>query len=221
MNVRSLLGGPLAKLGPAAIALASIAVATGCTESGTAVGEKSSVIQSQSPALAPIRQVDDAGRRLPFTTVFPNRWSRNNDGTRYEPCTAASAQILQSLRVDPTTAKDAAAADGQTVRGCRWRYKNESSSRLGQHVGNMNGGVTGISQYKLRYSDFMWFPDLTLDGRQVGLFSQGGDACDTLVESGTAFVFTHVALGRLDDDVTENCNRAIAFTRATIDLMPR
>lgn len=85
----------------------------------------------------------------------------------------------------------------------------------------MNGGDTGISDYKSRYSDFTWFPDLNISGRRVGLFSLGRDACDTIVESGRAFVFTDVALGRLDDDVTENCNRAIAFTRATIDLMPR
>ncbi len=85
----------------------------------------------------------------------------------------------------------------------------------------MNGGVTGISDYKLRNDDFTWFPDLSISGRRVGLFSLGGDACDTIVESGTAFVFTNVALGRSDDDVTENCKRAIAFTRATIGLMPR
>ena len=85
----------------------------------------------------------------------------------------------------------------------------------------MNGGVTGIPDYKAQYSDFTWFPDLDIGGRRVGLFSLGRDACDTIVESGTAFVFTHVALGYLHQDVTENCNRAIAFTRATIDLMPR
>lgn len=221
MTAQRPLGKIVVKLALLASALTSMVALEGCAVSGTAVGVRSTVGQSQTPKLTPIRQVDDLGRRLPFTTTFPNRWSRNNDGTTYEPCTALSAEALQSLHLNPGTASDAAIADGQTVRGCRWLYRDNSSHRLGQHVGNMNGGVTGISDYKLQYNDFTWFPDLTIGGRRVGLFSLGRDACDTLVESGTAFVFTNVALGRSDDDVTENCDRAIAFTRATIDLMPR
>ena len=205
----------------AASAVASIAALAGCSVSGTAVGESSSVVQSPTATSAPIRQVDDLGRRLPFTTTFPNRWSRNNDGTSYEPCTAVTLGILQLHNLDPRSVEDSAIADGQTVRGCNWRFRGEEFSTLGQDVGNMNGGDTGISDYKLRYADFTWFPDLSIGGRRVGLFSLGGDACDTIVESGTAFVFTNVALGRSGDDVTENCKRAIAFTRATIDLMPR
>ncbi|WP_411353227.1 DUF3558 family protein [Gordonia bronchialis] len=193
----------------------------GCSVSGTAVGEKSAVVQVQTSPPPPIRQVDDLGRRLPFSTTFPHRWSRNNDGTTYEPCTAVSADLLQSFHLDSSTVRDAAVADRQTARGCSWSYFGEMFSSLAQHVGNMNGGVTGISDYKSQYSDFTWFPDQNIGGRRVGLFSLGGDACDTLVESGTAFVFTDVSLGRRGDDVTENCNRAIAFTRATIDLMPR
>ncbi|QGS26423.1 DUF3558 domain-containing protein [Gordonia bronchialis] len=221
MRVSYPVDGAVAKLMLVVGALASTTAVTACSVSGTAVGVRSSVVQSQMPAPDPIRQVDDGGRRLPFATTFPHRWSRNNDGTTYEPCTALSPAALQSLHLDPATAKDAAVADGQTARGCSWRYQGQRYSRVAQHVGNMNGGVTGISDYKLRNDDFTWFPDLNIGGRRVGLFSLGGDACDTIVESGRAFVFTDVALGRLDDDVTENCNRAIAFTRATIDLMPR
>ncbi|MFT4127988.1 MAG: DUF3558 domain-containing protein, partial [Gordonia sp. (in: high G+C Gram-positive bacteria)] len=44
-----------------------------------------------------MRQTDDQGRRLPFDTEFPQRWSDGNDGTSYEPCTALSPDRLTEL----------------------------------------------------------------------------------------------------------------------------
>ena len=114
MTARCSSGRGTAMLALIGCVLASMVAVVGCSVSGTAVGEKSSVVQSQTTVAPPIRQIDDFGRRLPFTTKFPNRWSRNNDGTTYEPCTTLSLAALQSLHLDPATAKDAAVADGQT-----------------------------------------------------------------------------------------------------------
>lgn len=198
-------------------------VVSGCETSGSAVSEsrESTAEKAASQSYSEVRQVDDAGRRLPFKTYFPDRWSTNNDGTDYEPCTAIQNDLLERLNLDPGSVKDVAVANHQTARGCQWRYRNQAFAQVSQHVGNMNGGVTGIAQYKTRNRDFRWFPDQVIGGRTVGVFTSSVDTCDTILESGTAFVFTDVILGTTGDDVSENCRRALAFTRATIDLIPR
>uniref|UniRef100_UPI003D91BD80 DUF3558 family protein n=1 Tax=Gordonia sp. B7-2 TaxID=3420932 RepID=UPI003D91BD80 len=169
-----------------------------------------------------IRQVDDAGRRLPFMTVFPNRWSSNNDGTQYEPCTSVSDRVLASLGLDPRSVSDAAVADHQTVRGCEWDVLNRRRASASQYVGNLAGsGASDLDGYKAIFDDFRWFPDRMIDGRTVAVFSLGVDHCATITVSGRALVFTDAALDRDDKDVSENCNFALAFTRATINKIPR
>ncbi|WP_423785342.1 DUF3558 family protein [Gordonia bronchialis] len=204
----------------AAIQALLILGSVACTAPGEPVSSSSSVEVAES-TLVSIRQTDAVGRRLPFATKFPNRWSINNDGSTYEPCTSVNEEILVSLNLDPRTVKDAAVADHQTVRGCIWKYKGERFASADQHVGNMNGGVTSIEGYKARNRDFRWFADSSIDGRTIGVFSVSRDDCGTIVESGRAFVFTDVGVGTASDDVSENCRRALAFTRATIDLIPR
>lgn len=178
---------------------------------------------AQQPSMTPtIRQTDDAGRPLPFRTVFPNRWSTNNDGTSYEPCTSVTDAVLTSQGLDPSSARDAASVDHQTVRGCQWAIANTRRSSVSQHVGNMAGSRSGsLDDYKAFNDDFMWFPDQIIDGRTVGLFSLGADDCATIVVSGRAFVFTDATLDRDDASVAENCRVALAFTRATISQIPR
>lgn len=200
----------------------------GCSTDGSATGHKAAST-SYSTGLEPptststdeIRQVDDAGRPLPFRTVFPRRWSANNDGTPYEPCTAASAGPLASLNIDPSSVRDVASADHQTARGCQWEYRNERFAYISQFVGNMNRGVTTLAGYQAQYSFKHWFPDQMINGRVVGVVTGGPDECTTHVQSGRALVATTVGIGSTSNDVSENCRRALAFTRATIDLIPR
>jgi len=202
-------------------AFVALVSASGCTVSGTAVSEGPAASHSASRA-PEVRQRDDAGRLLPFKTVFPNRWSQNNDGTTYEPCTYVTEPVLMKMGLDPKSAKDAAVADHQTVRGCDWRFTNSESSSLSQSVGNLAGaGVADLDGYKAEFDDFRWFPDQLVDGRTVATFSLGTDHCATLIVSGRALVMTAVWLGQHDPDVSENCGLAFAFTRATINKIPR
>ncbi|WP_411353200.1 DUF3558 family protein [Gordonia bronchialis] len=209
----------------AVVFVLALAVA-GCSVRGEPVGveDASSSVVATLPGTSTvgIRQTDDLGRRLPFTTVFPNRWSGNNDGTSYEPCTAASPAILGEANLDPQTVRDAAVADHQTARGCRWNFVGERLASLGQYLGNLAGSdARDLAQYKASKRVAHWYPDLVIDGRTVASNSLGPDSCTTFVQSGQAVVATSVSLGRNSIDVSENCRRAFVFTRATISQMPR
>lgn len=125
------------------------------------------------------------------------------------------------MNLDPESVSDAATANHQTARGCSWDYKGERFASLDQIVGNMNGSVVDLPTYKTRNRTWRWFPDELVAGRIVGVSSLGVDDCATHVESGTALVSTDVSVGSSGTDVSENCRRALAFTRATIDLIPR
>lgn len=195
---------------------------TACAVTGIAVGDRSSVPTPPSSSSPAIRQVDDAGRRLPFATKFPNRWSTNNDGTPYEPCTTVSESALASIGLDSESVSDAAVADHQTVRGCDWDFRGRRLSYAAQTVGNKAGsGAADLAGYKRVFSDFRWFPDRMLNSRTIALFSLGPNHCATILSAGRAFVVTTVGLNRTDRDVSENCELAFAFTRATIGQIPR
>lgn len=165
-----------------------------------------------------IRQNDDAGRRLPFTTKFPRRWSNGNDGTAYEPCTAASPLILADSFLDPSSVRDAATADHQTARGCRWTFTIPGHSSLSQIVGNQ----PPLDTYKVNYSESLnWDKDMRIDDRRVAVGSSPDlFDCATFVQSGTAIVVTRVSTFGEPPPIAEICDKAIAFTRATIDQMP-
>ena len=193
----------------------------GCVVAGTPGADPYATSAVSSVRYPEIRQTDDLGRTLPFKTVFAHRWSDNNDRTTYEPCTAVTSGVLESLDLDPNSVRDAAAVDYQTVRGCRWKFHDGPYTFLAQHVGNMNTGVTNVAQYKANFRDFRWFPGLRISGREVGVMSIGVDNCGTITASGGAFVFTQVGIGSDTLEVSENCRRAIAFTRATIDQIPK
>lgn len=165
-----------------------------------------------------IRQTDEEGRRLPFTTVFPRRWSNGNNGTTYEPCTAADTAILDAAGLEPSSVKDAAIADQQTARGCRWTFTNREFMSLTQIVGNSDP----LEQYKLEApQSFEWRDDIYIDKRKVavGAVPDLGE-CTALTQSGTAIVFTRVSNYGESPPISEICDKAIAFTRATIDQMP-
>ncbi|WP_157139174.1 DUF3558 family protein [Gordonia alkanivorans] len=181
---------------------------------------------SSSAATEPIRQTDDAGKRLPFDTEFPDRWSRNNDGTTYEPCTAVDYAQVRAFGLDPATVEDVAASNHQTARGCQWDLLEGDEilrPSLSQFVGNLTGmGVDNLKDYKqLQSTEYNeWLDDVVISGRTVVVSVERG-SCDAFVQSGSAVVVTTMRdLLRDGPGVNLLCEKALGFVRLTIDKMP-
>lgn len=198
---------------------------TAATVSGcTVIGSPTSLPPTPSASTSPqdqtssIRQTDALGRSLPFKTKFPKRWNSGNDGTTYEPCTAASRDILLRSGLVPESATDAALANFQTARGCNWHYRAPELARITQIVGNSRS----LEEYKDRQSIIMSFQDdIQIAGRTVavGGFPEN-NTCSTFVQSGNANVSTLVSFQVNAPLRADICAKAIEFTRATIDQMP-
>ncbi|WP_157851011.1 DUF3558 family protein [Gordonia phthalatica] len=202
-------------LGFAALVLCAITGCSNPTETRNSV--------PSSSAKPTLRQVDDAGVRLPFDTKFPDRWNQANNGTRYEPCTALLPTELARLGVDATSVRDAAGTNAQTLRGCEWAYRGtEVPARwfVSQFVGNS----VGLEEDKRKKSSetYVWLPDVRISGRTAGVhYTASGRYCVTYVQSGRAAVNTMVSVsGRTPPPPSKICDRALAFTRATIGKMP-
>lgn len=165
-----------------------------------------------------IRQTDDNGVALPFLTQFPRRWNSGNNGTSYEPCTEANADALTSVGLLPRSARDAASADFQTARGCVWKFAQFDYATLSQTVGNS----PGLDAYKAQYSaSVRWRGETQISYRRVAIGgSPGGETCETFVSSGRAIVVASAYFAVNPPPIAEICDKAIAFTRATIDQMP-
>ncbi len=195
----------------AALAVTTL-TATACAVHGkplpTPLGTTSTEIVS-------VRQTDDLGKRLPFTTQFPNRWSSNNNGTAYEPCTALTTTELADAGVDPQRVKDAALADHQTARGCIWELSDIRNSGISQSVGNK-------PTFEQRAGDRRWYRaswDVSVDGRRVLVDSRDAYTCMTTVKSGTASVATILTRFWKPPPTAELCAFVIDFTRRTIPKM--
>ncbi|GAB98516.1 hypothetical protein GONAM_02_00380 [Gordonia namibiensis NBRC 108229] len=209
-----------------AIALASFTVFSfgGC---GTETGQAQPVAESSvaAPSLKPegIRQTDDAGNRLPFETEFPNRWSINNDGSTYEPCTQVSVEVVNRFGLDPDTVEDVAASDFQTARGCQWKYINDRRSSIAQFVGNLQRPEDGLAGHKeLNRAGTSWLPDAEINGRPVLRESMGPGDCTVYVRSGDALVITSVTRMGSNPPATEQlCTEAADFLRATVAQIPQ
>ncbi|MET4168298.1 MULTISPECIES: DUF3558 domain-containing protein [Gordonia] len=204
----------------AAVIVVSLTVG-GCATSGSPIP---TVHQSSSSTAGPsIRQTDDVGRKLPFENKFPNRWSINNDGTTYEPCTALSKKILVRFGLNPESVQDAAGSDFQTVRGCEWEFIDDELSAVSQYVGNMQRPNEGLNGYRESNSAAAtWLPDIEIDGRPVLVNSFGQGECAVLVESGRAIVSTSVSLvDSTPPPTAQVCGDAEAVLRATIDQIPK
>ena len=206
------------------LAAAPLAISS-CAVSGTPQAGSSSVYESwpqPSGQVADIRQTDDQGRNLPFTNRFPNRWSINNDGTSYEPCTYVTDATVVRFGLDPRSVEDAASSDFQTARGCRWYYIDDPLSSLSQSVGNLVQPSQGLRGHKDRIGNtFELLPDLEIGGRQVVQGSRLPGSCSVFVRSGDAVVGTTV--NRFDivrPPTAEVCNTAVGFLRATIADIP-
>ncbi|MCK0439856.1 DUF3558 domain-containing protein [Gordonia alkaliphila] len=158
---------------------------------------------------------------LPFSSTFTDRWNEANNGSQYEPCTALVPSELGSVGVDSGSVRDAAGTNGQTLRGCTWDYRATADGQrwaVSQTVANSSG----LAAYKEKYSMDHWMEDLTVYGRVVGVTdSPDLGECMTYVQSGQAGITTLVIHHRPPHPpVSEVCDRAIAFTKATIDKMP-
>ncbi|MDH3010080.1 DUF3558 family protein [Gordonia alkanivorans] len=179
---------------------------------------------SPGPATSPatgVRQTDDAGRRLPFDTEFPDRWSGNNDGTSYEPCTQVSEEVVRRFGLDVESVSDVAGSNFQTARGCQWSYSNSELSFLSQFVGNLDEPEGGLSAHKAEYSSTTWHPDIDINGRRVIIGSTDPSDCAAYVQSGKAVVITNVVLiEQSPPTVDAVCASAADFLRATIDEIP-
>lgn len=202
-----------------ALLSASAFCVAGCGEESI-----STLSHDNSSTSLSIRQTDDHGTRLPFDTRHPNRWSRANNGSTYEPCTALGANDLRLQGLDPATVEDAAGTDGQTLRGCVWASFRELDGLPDWSISQFVGNSGGLQEYKRRYSSLrdIWAPDKSVAGRTIGVHrSEVPNSCDTYVQSGRAGVHTVVSHHGLNrPDPAEICAKAIEFTRATIAKMP-
>lgn len=126
--------------------------------------------------------------------------------------------MLESLGLDPSSVEDAAAANFQTARGCGWHVRGERSSTVDQFVGNQ----PRLVEYKAKNSStVIWQNDMLISGRTIGIGRDSGSpTCDTYVESGRSLVITSASSYEPSIPISEICDKAIAFTRATIDQMP-
>ncbi|WJG15727.1 DUF3558 family protein [Gordonia sp. Swx-4] len=174
-----------------------------------------------SSAATGVRQTDDAGRRLPFDTEFPDRWSSNNDGTSYEPCTQVPEEVVRRFGLDVESVGDVAGSNFQTARGCQWSYTNNELSFLSQFVGDLDRPQGGLSAHKEEYAATSWHPDIEIKGRRVILGSTGPSDCAAYVQSGEAVVITNVVLIEQNPPPIEAvCASAADFLRSTIDGIP-
>ncbi|WP_187584852.1 DUF3558 domain-containing protein [Gordonia sp. OPL2] len=220
MLVRQLSGRTLRASNYVAAALLAAMTLVACDVDGSPSSETIQASDSASPTShqASVRQTDAAGRRLPFATKFPNRWSSNNDGTTFEPCTAEASDTRTRLQVDENSVADAAVADHQTVRGCEWKLIQPKLAYLSQFVGNFNGS---LNQYKQRYAATgdQFLADTYEAGRAVAI-SPGNSECTTIVRSGTAMVFTSMSFVIEKPTREQMCEKALDYTRATINQIP-
>ncbi|WP_422558628.1 DUF3558 family protein [Gordonia sp. (in: high G+C Gram-positive bacteria)] len=159
---------------------------------------------------------------LPFDTTFTQRWNPRNDGTAYEPCVTPDEATLLALGIDHSSISDAAGTDGQTLRGCSWDYfsdRGQDHWSLTQMVANSGS----LADYRRKYAKDHWMPDRTIRGRAAGVTdSPHLGECMTYVQSARAGITTlAIHHGLPHPPVREVCDRAIAFTEATIGKMPR
>ncbi|MFZ2238915.1 MAG: DUF3558 domain-containing protein [Gordonia amarae] len=210
------MNSPVQIVGSAVVActVAVVFTSTACTVGGepTPVATE---LEPKKTTSKPIRQTDDNGRNLPFSTPFPNRWSRNNNGTKYEPCTALTDAELVDAGLDPRSVSDIALADGQTARGCQWDHADSKQSGISQGTGD-------APTFEEQMADRDWYKrswDIRVYGRLVMVDYSDIYTCATTVKSGRSPVSTIVV--RITDapPMSELCDIAIDFTRRTIPKM--
>ncbi|WP_336820041.1 DUF3558 family protein [Gordonia sp. MMO-8] len=200
-----------------ALLLCALSLPSACTRQSTLEPTRATVAIS-------VRQTDSLGKELPFDTSHPRRWNAANNGTPYEPCTALTASELAELGIDARSAEDAAGTDGQTLRGCIWDFVDSRAPAniwtLHQIVANSDSLVA--HQKRVGGSTRTWHPNMQLGDRTIGVVSiPPAMRCETYAQSSLAGVSTAVThSGIKEQPLSALCDRAIAFTRATIGRMP-
>lgn len=96
---------------------------------------------------------------------------------------------------------------------------DHESAYLSQIVGNQ----PQLDTYKQRQDGIVkWMPDIAIGDRRAALGSSpSATDCTTFVPSGEAIVATRASVNISPPPINEICDKAIAFTRATIDQMPK
>ncbi|WP_083837298.1 DUF3558 family protein [Gordonia effusa] len=166
---------------------------------------------------SPSENVMPSSENSQASASLMSRVNPGNDGTTYEPCDALSSEVASSLKVNIGSQEDAAAATGQTARGCRWKLTDNRRWIISQIVGNS----TSLSDYKASQADLKWRTDIIANGRTVAISEVNAATCSAHVQSQRSTVSTIAQFGSPQaPPIDEICNRAIAFTKATIDKMP-
>lgn len=182
-------------------------------------GSDEETTTSSVPSSAGIRQTDASGKPLPFETTLAKRWNSSNDGTPYEPCTAVDQTVAGEVGIDLSSTIDAAVVSGQTLRGCSWKYAGEEIGGWG--ADQVVADFESLESYKKDNKLFNWRPDITLNGRTVGVTSMNDTNCFTYVQSYQSGVTTAASYRTLPaPTLDEVCERAIELTKATIDKIP-
>lgn len=175
---------------------------------GSTVLESGSRSPTKNPSVA-----------LPFENPFPDRWNSSNDGTSYEPCVAFSDAELLQFGINPAQIEDAALVNGQGSRGCNWLMRDTFG--FGQVVTNS----PSLADYRRATPELKWMPDLSINGRPVGMFGLNGDSstCSSYVQSESAGVVTNVSISSAPEARAQfdACTVVEDFTRAYIEKIPR
>ena len=180
-------------------------VVAGCSMSGQPLPVTS--------APATPQQTDSMGRSLPFKNSVRDRWNPSNNGTDYEPCTAFTTAELDELGVASSSIRDAATVDGQSLRGCRWYYRESRDWVADQLVINYRSRA----EYLASNPDFAVNYEVNIDGITVGVIEDSTDACFTYIQSGRAAILTSAASHvKPAPPRGQICQRAIALTQLTL-----
>ncbi|WP_372512450.1 DUF3558 family protein [Gordonia aquimaris] len=200
-------------------ALVALAALTASCSQPRDLTPESAPVDSTNPTGSYVRQTDSDGLPLPFVNRMPKRWNSSNDGSPYEPCTAMDQGTAAELGLDLNSVKDAAKVDGQTLRGCEWRYIDAEEWSWSAY--QMVADYDGLADYKSLNPTFNWLENQEVDTRSVGVASLNSGQCFTYVQSLDSGVVTGVGYAGLPKPpLTEICQRAIDLTEATIDKIP-
>lgn len=184
-----------------------------------ALGLLAGTIVTVASCATPSPTTDLEHRSTPATSLpsFAHRTNPGNDGTKYEPCDLNDINF-EALRWSRESRSDVATVDGQTGRGCTWKDLGGGTNwELAQIVSNS----PSLIAYKEANPSFRWLPDIDMVGRVVSVYQLDPQTCATRVQVQRAGVSTVVGFaGRPAPPTSQICDRAIAFTRATISQMP-
>lgn len=161
---------------------------------------------------------------LPFTPSVAERSNRRNDGTSFEPCVAHSPEEIRVLGIDQATMRDAASADSQNYRGCRWELSRRPDDRPGHWrnwVSQLVGNQPPLPIYKQGHEEIRWGPDRVSGGRTIAAGTSRSDECVVVFSSGRALVVTLLTLDTETRTQTSECARAFRFAVLAASKAPR